>query len=96
MQRPSEVDRIVEAALARRKRLAVFAPPAFRPTGHGSHKKRHSVNRERSHEAAARNIAADKKRKAAEARRALVVETIRAYFRGEVGDLSRIAHLLGK
>jgi hypothetical protein len=92
---PSEADRILQSAAARAARR-MQGPEVPLPKKARNHGKRHSTNRERSYEA--RQKAADSARKIAEniARDRLVRDTVAAYYRGEVPDLSSIAHLLRK
>lgn len=94
MDRPTEADRVLISALAHRKRRSVFAP--FVPPGKAKrkHKKRHSVNRERSREMRQKNVVAQDKQAAHMARRGRIAATVRAYFAGEIDDLSTIAGLL--
>lgn len=90
---PSEAERILEAAEARARRFMacreVPHPPAKR-----NHSKRHSENRERSHRDAMKARKGQRALTEHNARQQAVREAVRAYYAGEVPDLSAIAHLL--
>lgn len=94
MDRPTEADRILASALAHRKRLSVFAPFVSPGKPKRKHKKRHSVNRERSREERQRALAAKDKQVANSEQRNKIAAAMRAYFAGETDDLSSVAHLL--
>ena len=68
---------------------ALPAPKAKR-----THGKRHSVNRERSHDDRAKAARQAAKQAAANATHRQIKDAMRAYYRGEIPDLSSIAPLL--
>lgn len=85
---PSTSDNIVASALARKKRLSVYAPPKGW-TGSKkkrAHPKRHAVNKEKSHEARkkhAEGVAAQKKNNEVMKQ---YHEAVGAYWRGETAN----------
>lgn len=88
----NEADFIADCARARRKRLARFERPAHIPARkpNRNHSKRHSENKERSYRDRA------KAAKAKKAQQAYITEykrrsaIMRAYFAGEIADLSAL------
>lgn len=84
--RISETDRIIAAAKARAAKPDLRPLRLLNPTKRG-HKKRHSVNRERSREASAKAHRGANKISAYLQRRKRNAEKMRAYFAGECEDL---------
>lgn len=84
----SEADRIVEAANSRKKRMNRFGDRAVlleRRTRRG-HKKRHSVNREKSYEASRKHRLSVHKRKERDKRFAEFKRQVAAYWRGDIDE----------
>lgn len=85
----AEADRLIESAVARRKRLAAqgaFDTPP--PPPKRKHPKRHSVNRERAMAARAKAKRIAAKLAAQRDERERRMARVRAYFAGERPDLS--------
>jgi hypothetical protein len=91
----SQADSIVVAARQRAERLARSGPQIPHGKPQRKHGKRHSTNKERSHDDRVKAAKATRAQSEHIARRKLVSATMRAYFRGEIPDLSPIAHLIG-
>jgi len=90
---PTEAERIVQAAAARAYRRSRSGPEVLCHPSARNHKKRHSVNRERSREDRQKVARARKNAAEAQLRRQQYAAAMRAYYAGETPDLSALSRI---